>query len=92
MLAPWKENYDKSRQHIKKQRYYFSDKSPSSQTMVFPVVIYRCENWTIKKTEQQRIDAFKFWCWRRHLGVPWSARRSNQSVLKKSVLNKHWKE
>ena len=50
--------------------------------MVFPVVMYGCESWTIKKTEHQRIDAFELWCWRRLLRVPWAARRSNQSVLK----------
>ena len=50
--------------------------------MVFPVVMYGCESWTIKKAEQQRIDAFELWCWRRLLRVPWTARRSNQSVLK----------
>ena len=50
--------------------------------MVFPVVIYGCESWTIKKAEQQRIDAFELWCWRRILRVPWTARRSNQSILK----------
>ena len=50
--------------------------------MVFPVVMYACESWTIKKAEHQRIDAFKLWCWRRLLRVPWTARRSNQSVLK----------
>ena len=49
---------------------------------VFPVVIYGCENWTIKKTEHQGIDALELWCWRRLLGVPWTARRSNQSILK----------
>ena len=50
--------------------------------MVFPVVMYGCESWTIKKAEHQRIDAFKLWCWRRLLRVPWTARRSNQSILK----------
>ena len=50
--------------------------------MVFPVVMYGCESWTIKKAEHQRIDAFELWCWRRLLRVPWSARRSNQSILK----------
>ena len=50
--------------------------------MVFPVVMYGCENWTMKKTEHQRIDAFELWCWRRLLRVPWTARRSNQSILK----------
>ena len=52
------------------------------KAMVFPVVMYGCENWTIKKTEHQRIDAFELWCWRRLLRVPWTARRSNQSILK----------
>ena len=50
--------------------------------MVFPVVMYRCESWTIKKAERQRIDTFKLWCWRRLLRVPWTTRRSNQSILK----------
>ena len=50
--------------------------------MVFPVVMYGCESWTVKKAEQQRIDAFELWCWRRLLRVPWTARRSNQSILK----------
>ena len=53
------------------------------KAMVFPVVIYGCESWTIKKAEHRRIDAFKLWCWRRLLRVPWTARRSNQSILKK---------
>ena len=52
------------------------------KTMVFPVVMYRFESWTIKKFEHQRIDAFKLWCWRRLLRVPWTARRANQSILK----------
>ena len=51
------------------------------KAMVFPVVMYGCENWTIKKAECQRIDAFELWCWRRLLKVPWTARRSNQSIL-----------
>ena len=51
-------------------------------TMVFPVVIYGCESWTVKKAECQRIDGFKLWCWRKLLRVPWTARRSNQSILK----------
>ena len=62
------------------------------KAMVFPVVMYRCESWTIKKAELQRIDVFELWCWRRLLRVPWTARRSNQSILKKSVLNIHWKD
>ena len=52
------------------------------KTMVFPVVMYGCESWTIKKTEHRRIDAFELWCWRRLLRVPWTAKRSNQSILK----------
>ena len=50
--------------------------------MVFPVVMYECESWTVKKAEHQRIDAFELWCWRRLLRVPWTAKRSNQSILK----------
>ena len=52
------------------------------KAVVFPVVMYRCESWTVKKAEHQRIDAFELWCWRRLLRVPWTARRSNQSILK----------
>ena len=52
------------------------------KAMVFPIVMYRCERWTIKKAEGQRIDAFELWCWRRLLRVPWTARRSNQPILK----------
>ena len=52
------------------------------KAMVFPVVMYGCESWTVKKAEHRRIDAFELWCWRRLLGVPWTARRSNQSILK----------
>ena len=54
------------------------------KAMVFPVVMYRCESWTVKKAEHQRIDAFELWCWRRLLRVPWTARRSNQSILKET--------
>ena len=62
------------------------------KAMIFPVVMYGCESWTIKKAEHQRIDAFELWCWRRLLTVPWTVRRSKQSILKKSVLNIHWKD
>ena len=68
--------------NIKKQTYYFANKGPSSKAMVFPVVMYGCQSWTIKKAKCQRIDAFELWCWRRLLRVPWTARRSNQSILK----------
>ena len=60
--------------------------------MVFPVVTYGCESWTIKKADQWRINAFKLWCWSWLLSVPWTARRSNQSILKESTLNIHWKD
>ena len=82
MLASWKENYDKSRQHIKNQRHHFANKSLYIQNMAFLIVMYRWESWTIKKAECQRTDAFELWCWRRLLRVSWTARRSNQSVLK----------
>ena len=59
------------------------------KAVVFPVVMYGCESWTVKKAESQRIDAFELWCWRRLLRVPWTARRSNQSILKEISL---WKE
>ena len=78
----WKESYDQPRQHIQKQRYYFVNKGPSSQGYGFPVVMYGCESWTVKKAEHRRIDAFELWCWRRLLRVPWTAGRSNQSILK----------
>ena len=76
-LAPWKKCYDKLIQHIKKQRHYFANKDPLVKVMVFPVVMYGCEIWTIKKAEHQRTDAFKLWCQKRLLRVPWTARRSN---------------
>ena len=81
MFALWKESYDKPRQHIIKQRHYLADEVQLVIAMVL-VVLYGCEGWTIKKAERQRIDAFELWCWRRLLRVPWTARRSNQSVLK----------
>ena len=84
MLTPWKESYDQPRQHVTKQRHYFVNKDLSSQVS-FPVVMYECESWTIKKAEHQRIDAFELWCWKRHLRVPWTARRSNQSILKEII-------
>ena len=82
MLAPWKKCYDQPRQHIKKQRHYFAAKVHLVNAMVFPVVMYGCESWTLKKAERQRIDAFELWCWRRLFRVLWTARRSNQSILK----------
>ena len=81
MLSQWKKSYNQPRQHIKKQRQYFANKGPSSQSF-FPVAVYECSSWTIKKAECQRINAFELWCWKRLLRVPWTARRSNQSILK----------
>ena len=81
-LAPGKKSYDKPRQHIKKQRHYLLTKICLVKAMIFPVVMYRYESWALKKAECRRIDAFELWCWRRLLRVPWTARRSNQSILK----------
>ena len=82
MPTPWKKSYDQLTKHIKKQRQYLSTKVHLVKAMVFPVVMYGCESWTVKKAESRRIDAFELWCWRRLLRVPWNARRSNQSILK----------
>ena len=82
MFAPWKESYDQPRQHIKKQRHYFTDKDPFSQAMVFPVVMYGCESWIVKKAECWRSNSSELWCWKWLLRVPWTARRSNPSTLK----------
>ena len=79
----WKENYDKSRQCVEKQRYYSAYKVRIIKAIVFPVFTYGCESWTVKKAECQRTDAFELWSWRRLLKVPWTARRSNQSNLRK---------
>ena len=78
MLTPWKESYDQPRQHIKKQ----PTQVHLVKAIVFPVVMYGCDSWTIKKPECRRIDAFELWCWRRLLRVLWTAKRSNQSILK----------
>ena len=82
MLTPWKESYDQHREHIKKQRHYFANKGPSSQSYGSSNSHVGCESWTIKKAELWRIDAFELWCWRRLLRVPWTARRFSQSILK----------
>ena len=83
MLTPWKQSCDQPRQHIKKQRHYFANKVHLVKAMSFPVVMYGCESWTVKKAEHRRIDDFELWCWRRLLRIPWTPRRSNQSILKK---------
>ena len=82
MLAPLKKSYDQPRQHINKQRHHFANKVPSSQSYGFSSSQYGWESWSIRKAEYQRINAFELWCWRRLLRVPWTARRSNQWILK----------
>ena len=82
MLAPWQESYDQPRQHIKSRDIILPTKVRLVKAMVFPVVMYGCESWTVKKAEHRRIDTFELWCWRRLLRVPWTVRRSNQSMLK----------
>ena len=76
------ESYDQPRQYIEKQRYYFTNKGPSSQSYGFSSSHVWMLELDYKKAEGQRIDAFKLWCWRRLLRVPWTSRRSNQSILK----------
>ena len=81
-LAPWEKSYDHHRQHIKNRYITLPTKVHLVKALVFPGVMYGCEIWTIKKAECRRTDAFELWCWRRLLRVPWTARRSYQSVLK----------
>ena len=78
------ESYDQPRLHIQSRDITFPTKVHLVKAMVFPVVRYGCESWTVKKAECQRIDSFELWCWRRLLRVPWTARRSNQSILKET--------
>ena len=80
MLAPWKESHDQPRQHIKKHKHYFVNKGLSSQSYGFSSS--HVWMWELYCKESWRIDAFELWCWRRLLRVPWTARRSNQSILK----------
>ena len=80
-IAPWPESYDKL-SVLKSKDIRLPTKVHIVKAMVFPVVMYGCESWTIKKAECQRIDEFELWCWRRLLRVPWTARRSNLSILK----------
>ena len=82
MLAPWKKTYNQPRQHIKKQRHYFVNKGPFSQSYSFSSSHVRIWELDYKEAENQRIDAFELWCWRRLLRVPWTTKRSNQSILK----------
>ena len=82
MLTPWKKSYDNLDSILKSRHITLPTKVRLVKAMVFPVVMYGCESQTVKKAEHQRIDAFELWCWRRLLRVPWTARRSNQSILK----------
>ena len=77
---------------LKSRDVTLSTKVHLAKTMVFPVVMYGCESWAIKKAEHQRIDAFELRCWRRLLRIPWTSRRSNQSVLKEISPGVHWKD
>ena len=81
-LAPWKKSYDQLRQYSKSRDITLPTKIHLVKAMVFPVITYECKSWTIKKAELQRINGFELWCWRRLLRVPWTARRSNQSIIK----------
>ena len=82
MLAHLKKRYNQPRQLLKSRDVTLPTKVHLVKAMVFLVVMYGCESWTIKKPEHRRIDPFELWCWRRLLRVPWTARRSNQSILK----------
>ena len=82
MLAPWKKSYNQLDSIVKSRDITLPTKVRLVKAMVFPVVMYGCESWTLKKAECQRIDAFELWCWRKLLRVPWTIRRSNQSILK----------
>ena len=82
MIASWQESYDKPRQCLKSRDITLLTKVHIVKAVIFPVITYSCRSWTIKKTEHQRIDAFELWCWGRLLRVAWTARRSNQSILK----------
>ena len=82
MLTPWRKSYDNLDSILKSRDITLTTKVHLVKAMVFSVVMYGCESWTVKKTECRRIDAFELWCWKRLLRVPWTARRSTQSILK----------
>ena len=84
MLTPWKESYDQLDSILKNRDITLPTKVRLVKAMVFPVVMYGCESWTVKKAEHWRTDAFELWCWRRLLQVPWAARRSSWSILKET--------
>ena len=99
-ITKWKSQSEKSGWKVminldsilKNRDITLSTKVCLMKAMVFPVVMYGCESWTIKKAEHRRIDAFKLWCWWSLLRVPWTARRSNQSILKEISPGVHWKD
>ena len=91
MLTPWKKSYDNLDSILKSRDVTLPTKVCRVKTIVFPVVMYGCESWTIKKAKHWRIDAFELWCWRRLLRVPWTARRSNQSILNE-ISPEYWLE
>ena len=82
ILAPWKKTCDQPKQPIKNRDITLLTKVHLVKAMVFPVVMYGRKSWTIKKAECWKVDAFELWCWRRLLSIPWTSRRSNQSILK----------
>ena len=82
MLAPWMKSYDQPSSILKSRDISWLTKVPIVKAMVFPVVMYGCDSWTIKNAECQRLDALELWCWRSLLRAPWTSRSSNQSVLK----------
>ena len=82
MFSPWKKSYDQPTSILKSRDITLPTKVHLVNAVIFPVVMYGCDCWTINKAEHRRIDAFKLWTWRRLLRVPWTARRSNQSILK----------
>ena len=84
MFTPWKESYDQLGSIFKSRDITLPTKVHLVKGTAFPVVMYRCESWTTEKAEGQRIDAFELWCWRRLLRVPWTARRSSQSIPKET--------
>ena len=85
-IDSWQEGDGKPTQCVEKQRLYSANEGPYSQGYGLPRVMYGCENWIVKKAECQRIDAFELWCWRRILKVPWTGRRSDQSILREINL------
>ena len=92
MLAAWKKAMTNLDSTLKSRDITLPTKFHLVKAMVFPVVMYGCESWTVEKAERRRIDAFELWCWRGLLRVPWTARKSKQSILKEINLNVNWKD